>query len=578
MVLFAAKDLIDARRSLERARAAVTQLENDQSQLLTTEGRAAARQQLVTASKDAADAQATIDHSASLSLLSSVPIVGWQINGASNLASDVKTASTVGVQLIDAVDHVDRSSSGTNVSLASVAMLDQTVQRSAATLASLHGSTFGIWGPTADARTQFNQKIGHITDELDRGHQVLAFLGVFLGSTGPKTYLLAAENEAEMRDQGSVLSLGQIHAVDGKLSVDSPASVGDYPLSSPADYPIPPGTAKVFGGDFPTQIWQSANLTADFPWTGGDLVAMYRQATGVSDDGVVALDVHALAALLSLSGPVSVPGISTPVTAQNVEPLLLNTLYQQYSPDEGARKDELSQVATSTFDQLSQEHVSPSALAHALAQEISGRHLILYDEQPSQEATLRAYGASGAVDDVDPQRSFHLAVESATAAKLDYFIHSSISQRISVTASGDADVATTVTVANDAPAGQSPSYQLGPDDINTHVPGEYAGLVCLWSPRGSQAAGGVPESGLVLTERSIDVLPGQKATISFVTVIPKATLDGVLQLRWIPQSSFNPLALAISVRGPKGVVTSSYAAPSLLTKPESPAWDVSGTP
>ncbi len=507
-----------------------------------------------------------------------MPIAGWQINGAASLASDVKAASTVGVRLIDAVDQVDGSSTGTNVSLASVAMLNQTVQRSAATLATLQGTTFGIWGPTADARTQFNEKIAHVTDELDRGHQVLSFLGTFLGSTGPKTYLLAAENEAEMRDQGSVLSLGQIHAVDGKLSVDSPVSVGQYPLSSPADFPIPPGMAKVFGGDLPTQIWQSANLTADFPWTGGDLVAMYRQATGVSDDGVVALDVHALAALLSLSGPVTVPGIATPVTAENVQPLLLNTLYQQYSPDEGARKDELSQVAASTFDQLSQEHVSPSALAHALAQEISGRHLILYDAQPSQEATLRAYGASGAVDNVDPRRSFHLAVESATAAKLDYFIHSSVSQQISVTASGDADVATTVTVANSAPAGQSASYQLGPDGINTHVPGEYAGLVCLWSPRGSQAAGGVPESGLVLVQRSVDVLPGQKATISFVTVIPKATVHSVLHLRWIPQSSFNPLTLSIGVRGPKGVVTSSYAAPSQLIKPESPAWDVSGTP
>jgi len=293
---------------------------------------------------------------------------------------------------------------------------------------------------------------------------------------------------------------------------------------------------------------------------------------------VVALDVHALAALLSLSGPVAVPGISTPVTAENVETLLLNTLYQQYSPDEGARKDELSQVAASTFDQLKGEHVSPSALAHVLAQEVSGRHLILYDAQPSQEGILRAYGASGAVDDVDPRRSFHLAVESATAAKLDYFIHSSVSQKISVTASGDADVATTVTVANDAPAGQGPSYQLGPDGINTHVPGEYAGLVCLWSPRGSQAAGGVAESGLMLAERSVNVLPGQSATISFVTIIPKATRDGTLSLRWIPQSSFNPITLAIGVRGPKGVVTSGYSASKPLVRPVDPSWDVRGTP
>ena len=158
-----------------------------------------------------------------------------------------------------------------------------------------------------------------------------------------------------------------------------------------------PGCKQVFGGYQPTLIWQSADATAGFPWTGGDLQAMYAQATGQHVNGVLALDVPAVASLLELTGPVTVPGIARPVTAANVSAILLNQLYNGI-PVNTERHDELTAVARAVVDQLSKEKVDLATLANTLSQDVAGRHLLVWDEVPSYQATLVKFGGAGAID------------------------------------------------------------------------------------------------------------------------------------------------------------------------------------
>jgi Protein of unknown function (DUF4012) len=574
VVLFvtAASRLNGARVSLEKARASLASIDDNSSDLLTSTGRAHALVILKQAASESANAAAA-KNSLSISVLANVPLLGKQVQGIDNLAADVHTASEQGISLLNSVNRLNNASSGTTVSLSALASLQSTVTHATNSLALLETSSGGLIGPIGSARTEFNARVAKIVTQLGRGNEILSYMSTFLGGQGPRNYLLAAENQAEMRDQGAILSVGQIHTVNGHLSMDTPTSVNDYPITHPVDYPIPAGTEKVFGIDQPTLLWQSANLTADFPWSGGDLVAMYRQATGVSDNGVVAIDVHALSGLLSLSGPVSVPGISVPVSSQNAQSLLLNTLYKRYSSgSQTGRKDALAAVARASISRLDQEHVDPASLAHVLATEVAGRHLLVYDAQPNLEAIVRRYGASGAVDTTDPTRTFHLAVENATATKLDYFIATSIHQRVVLLPSGAADVFTTVTVTNNAPSGQAPSYQLGPDNSASHVPGEYVGIVYLWGPNGSIQANGTEESGLEVSVSNIDLLAGQHKTVVFSAVIPHALRNGSLALHWVPQPTIRPQTLAISVQGRGVSVTGPTTKQAVLTTSKTLTW------
>ena len=373
-----------------------------------------------------------------------------------DLASDVHTTATTGDQLLSQVNAVVADSQGSTVSITQLENLRAAVDTALTTLRGLNRPSSGLIGSLGDARTKFDNADATFVNQLDRGQQIISYALPFLGANGPRSYLLVGENNAEMRDQGAVLSVGTLQTQDGKITVVNPTSVGDLTLKSPANYAIPAGMQQVFGGYQPTQVWQSANATAGFPWTGGDLQAMYAQATGQHVNGVLALDVPAVASLLQLTGPVTVPGIAEPVTAANVSGILLNQLYNGI-PVNTERHDELTTVARAVVDRLSNEKVDLATLANTLSQDVAGRHLLVWDEVPSYQATLVKFGGAGAIDGKDDSRTFHAAVENATATKLDYYVTVSVSQQIYLKPNNEADVDTAITVVNRAPAGAKPS-------------------------------------------------------------------------------------------------------------------------
>ena len=123
---------------------------------------------------------------------------------------------------------------------------------------------------------------------------------------------------------------------------------------------------------------------------------------------------------------------------------------------------------------------------------------------------------------------------------------------VNIDASGNAFVTTKVTVHNNAPAGHRPSYQLGPDHVNSFHPGDYVARVYQWSPRGSIVPGGVRESGLVLDGPvPAFVKPQESSTVSFQTVMLNAVKNHGFQLRLVPQATLHPATVTITINAPQ---------------------------
>jgi hypothetical protein len=379
------------------------------------------------------------------------------------------------------------------------------------------------------------------------------------------------ENNAEMRDEGATLSYALLNTLDGAITEQTGGTVANIALSAPAGgVEVPPGTEAAFGELNPTEVWQSTNATADFSFAGRDIQSMFADATGTNVDGVIGIDVVALQALLGLTGPVNVPGIAEPITTQNATYILLDQLYQGLPPgsSQGSRREELAAVASAVFHQLGVGKVDVVALARTLATEVAGRHLQTWDKVPDYERTISDLGASGDIDTDDPTRTFHVAVENATATKLDYYVDVAISDTVTIAPNGSATVDTAVTLTNHAPAGQPASYQLGPDGINSQVAGEYVGRVFLWAPRDSVQKGAINESGLQLApEIDLPVLPGQSETAHFQTTIPNAIRGDELHLVFEPQPRLTPESLKarIVASGTQATTTVSLTKPTTLT-------------
>lgn len=570
-----------ARSSLDDARDRISAIENGRHELLSPAGRAAAGTSLGAAAADLVAAKRDVADSWALAVLGRVPVLHRERDGLVQLVGDVSASVRTGRVLLSRTDTLIAASSGITVNLADLARLRATVVTARSQLQEADRPTTGLWGPVGAARLAYDHLDARLVTDFGRAEQLLGYAEVFLGSRGPRQYLIATENNAEMRDQGTILSLATMTSEAGRLQVGSPSSIYDYPLSSPVDYPVPPGMQAVFGAYQPTLLWQSANATAGFPWSGGDLAAMYRQATGVQVDGVVAIDVVALENLLALTGPVLVPGIAEPVTPENVVTVLLHDLYEGYPPSpsgQAARQDEVALVVRTVLTRMEGMHLDLAALADALSADVAGRHLMVWDAVAANEATLHAFGADGSVDGTDPRHTFTFALENATATKLDYYVTERVAQHIFVTPTGDVAVRTTVTITNTAPAGAPPSFQLGPDGISSFVAGQYVGHVYLWAPLGATLLRGtVIESGLALSQANVSVLPAHRATVIFHTELPHALGPGGLSLRYLPQPRLVPISVTATLDAPGRDVRSPATQTVLLNHSLTLRWAFGGT-
>jgi len=550
----AAYSVLKAKDSLDQARQIISEITGNPNELLTPEDRNRTMQRIAQLDADVATAQHTLNSSPGVWAMWALPYLHTQRQVVIDLLADVRTAADNGRTLLTTVNRLASASHGTTISLPELRELHAqlvTAHGQLAPLSQQSGGLLPLLPPLAHALSQFDRQDAHLTSLLSDGSQLSNYALTFLGADGPRTYFLAAQNNAEMRDQGAILSYALVTTDNGTFQVGSAASIGNLTLSTPAPVPMSPGMRAVFGDWEPTQVWQSTNAAADFPWTGRDVTTMYAQATGQHVDGALALDVPGLARILQLVGPVTVPGISEPVTSANLATIVLHDLYQGLPPQSSQveRQDLLSSVAKAAFDQLQQSHVDVAALANALAKDAAGRDLLAWDSVTSNESTITKFGASGAIDTQDPTRTFHLAVENGGASKMDYYTTISVSEDVSLTPSGTAQIQTTITTKNLAPANQAPSYQLGPDGINTTVPGEYNGRIFLWGPRRSIQYGSVRESGLSLLQSSEDVMPQQTQTVQFFTQIPDAVQDGQLHLVFVPQPRLTPDQLSVKVTG-----------------------------
>jgi Protein of unknown function (DUF4012) len=557
--------ILEARSDLRGAQSEATALAQDRTQLFTRHGRADAARQITKMQHGATSAASLVDSSIPLEALGWIPFVGQQVHGVTSLVNDFDTASVQAGTLLGSLRQLIAGSHGTSISLPDLEFLDANVHNAVTALAPLNRGAGVLVGPIANARNSFDSEITKITSLLATGGQLLNYAQPFLGSDGPRTYFVAGENNAEMRDQGAVLSWAILTANNGTFSMTKSHSVGTLRIRHPAPIRLPPGTLAAFGQLEPTQVWQSVNATGDFPLSAEVMAAMYRQRTHHRVDGVIGLDpITLMHVLQGLKTGVDVSGIPQPVTSHNVIYVLMHGLYLLYPKgyEQNQRHDEVAAVASQAVHWMKgkHHHYDLAYLVDQLAKAAKGRHLLVWSRYPVLEHAVENFGASGSLD-AHSTSTIHLAIESAVAAKLDWYVHTAAIYNVTVDAFGNAFMKITVGVANTAPPHCRPHYVCGPDHINSSIPGQYVGRLDLWLPRGSiPIGGGLPESGLVLARQTVRLDPGHHQTIVLESFLPHAVHDGTMSLQFIPQSSLTPQRFKVTFSAPNWTVSGPSSA------------------
>jgi hypothetical protein len=195
--------------------------------------------------------------------------------------------------------------------------------------------------------------------------------------------------------------------------------------------------------------------------------------------GVIAIDVEALAQLMEVTGPVTLADGST-VSSSGVVQLLLHDEYENltYSSPlvQQERESRLGSLAKATLQAVQDRSLDLRTLATAVSNATSGRHIELWSSQPQDEGAWVQGGVAGVLS----SNSVMAAVLSRSGTKLDQYL--SVSCRLSITSNSNASSAElSVTLANKTPPGQSP-YIAGPYPHLGTVYGEYLGFLAVNIP------------------------------------------------------------------------------------------------
>ena len=220
------------------------------------------------------------------------------------------------------------------------------------------------------------------------------------GADGPKTYLLVAQNEDELRPTGGFITaigklvLDQGHVVD--LSFENSGDLDNWSMP----YPMAPWQLQEYMNSS-VLIVRDANWFPDFPTAVLYIKQMYAYTHQGSVNGVIAFDQQMLVTLLKAVGSVQVEGVDYPITASNVteymheakvapvgEPLPPGWTYKAFVGT-------LAQALVNKM--LSSQSLEWRSLSLVVLQAFEQRHLLIQLDQPDAQAVLARRDWNGAL-------------------------------------------------------------------------------------------------------------------------------------------------------------------------------------
>jgi hypothetical protein len=258
----------------------------------------------------------------------------------------------------------------------------------------------------------------------------------FLGLDGPKTYLIEQTNPAELRAGGGFIgTVSLVHADRGHVTVAKslPVEAFDYCDAQgcvhPRPHPWQPGyvapPAELTGPPLPTfsrlTAWslEDSGFAPDFASNAATAEMFARRLLNTPIDGVIAVDYYAVAPLLSLTGPITLPQYKLTLTAANFVDTIV-TLDLNRDP---RHKDVIAAAATQIVSSLS--HLPPGDLTKlvGIVQDmVRGRHLqVHFDDETVQQQAARL----GFSEVLNPQKAADFMLETEDnygGSKSDYFI------------------------------------------------------------------------------------------------------------------------------------------------------------
>ncbi len=272
---------------------------------------------------------------------------------------------------------------------------------------------------------------------LDQGLALATSVPDVLGGTdsGPKTYLILVENEDELRATGGfITAVGKAVVSNGELaslSIDDSYNVDDINKA----YPAAPWQMQSYM-NIPIMTFRDVSWYTDYPTAVRWARYLYAYTDSSRVDGVIAIDQHVLATILSVTGPVAVSALNTTVTSDNIRTVMraqkVAPPVEQRDPN-WYRKQFMNPIASAVLQRLfSGTGISWEQLLTAMMTELDGRHILVQLDDAAMAKLLAERGWDGVVR--NGGGDFLMAVDANVGYnKTNAVVSSSISYDVNLT-------------------------------------------------------------------------------------------------------------------------------------------------
>ena len=437
-----------------------------------------------------------------------------------------------------------------------------------------------LFGPFQDKLVSTRNKLDSASLQVQAGEAAAAAGPAMLGASGPRKYLVVFTSPGEARGQSGLIGNYAELTVDrGTLSqtgfgrtsrlMDALRESPPFALAVPPEYlaAYGPYGAADSNGMVTAEFWPNVTMSPDMPSVGSAMAQMYS-GSGLGElDGVFVIDVYGLAALVKVTGPVTIPGTATSFTTETLQNFLL---YDQYTQPEDVRRDQLAAIADATFGLLLRADLPvPEKVARELGPSATEGHIVGWAKRPEEQDLLVRIGMAGrlpAPDDVGGLSAdsagladgLAIVTNNASGSKIDSFLERSETYTgVYDPATGWISVDLEVIIKNNAPPGGYDDYVIG-SKIGLPL-GTNRTLLTVYSPLNVDsvmvndvpvASTGGSELGWHTTTVMLDVGTGDLATVTLQ--LSGAIAKNDYRFVWRPQPLTRPDSLALSVRSTNG--------------------------
>ena len=402
-------------------------------------------------------------------------------------------------------------------------------------------------GMVADAMDTAKTYLDTMADSI---HNISVFAQVapkMLAMDGQiRTYLILAQTNAELRPSGGMPgSWGTMTVTNGAVDIqefDSGASEMGW-----FDQPVVELTAeeRSLFTDKLGRVPQDVNFTPDFPRTGQIAQAMWSAHTGVTVDGVIAIDPVFLQNMLAVTGGVTLPDGNV-MDGTNTAQFLLSDVYAQQSVSD--QDEYFNMAASAAFEHIMQNSNNPKAFMSALTASITNGHLLMWSANEDEQTLLEDTAISGKLitDASEPQVGVYFS--DVTQSKMDWYLKREVSTEYQKDAANGAKQYTVriklTNMATPEQVATLPQYVIGdlPEGVSAgqiktaaFVYAPAGGRLVDWTMSdGSEFDGITVHDGLTLGVKTITLNPGE----SYEIVCHVQSAPGVstpMTLRQTPQ-------------------------------------------